>query len=92
MGSWFPDNLRLKVGNESNTLFWLDRWVGDVPLRDRFLHLFDLSKNTLLTVAQMFNLGWDEGREAWKWRRSLWVWDEDMVEECRTFANCCVAG
>jgi len=32
VGTWLVDNLRLTVGNEFATLFWLDRWVGDVPL------------------------------------------------------------
>jgi len=26
LGTWFPDNLCLKVENGSNTLFWFDRW------------------------------------------------------------------
>jgi len=41
-------------------LFWLDRCVGDVPLRDRYRRLFDLSENKLLTVAQMHDFGWGE--------------------------------
>jgi len=61
VGTWFPDNLCLKVGNGGPTLFWIDRWVGDVPLQVRFSRLFELSKNELLTVAQMFQLGWEEG-------------------------------
>jgi hypothetical protein len=32
----------------------------------------------------MYALGWDEEGEAWKWRRRLWVWEEELVEECRT--------
>jgi len=40
--------------------------------------LFDLSENKWLTVAEMFDLGWGEDREAWKWRRKLRGW-----EECR---------
>jgi len=72
VGSWFSDNLRLRVGNDASTLFWLDRWVGDAPLRDQFRRLYDLSENKLSTVAQMFAWGWGEEGEAWKWRR-LWV-------------------
>lgn len=34
--SWFPDNLRLNVGNGASSLFWLDGWVGAVPLNVRF--------------------------------------------------------
>jgi len=32
----------------------------------------------------MFALGWDEGGGAWRWRRQLWAWEEELVEECRT--------
>jgi len=84
LGSWFPENLRIHVGNGANTLFWLDRWVGDVPLCVRFSRLYDLSENKLAAVAQMFSWGWEVGGEAWKWRRRMWDWEEDMVVECRS--------
>lgn len=67
-----------------NYWFSVYRWVGDVPFRVRFFRLFDLSENKLLTVSQMFDLGWDERGEAWKWRRRLWAWEEKMLEECIT--------
>jgi len=41
VGTWFYDNIRLKVGNRASTLFWFDRWVGEVPLQVRFRRLFD---------------------------------------------------
>jgi len=56
-GSWFPDNLRHIVGNGVSSLFWLDRWVGEVPFCVRFRRLFDLSVNKMATVAQMFTWG-----------------------------------
>ena len=62
-------------------MFWLDRWCGDAPLRDRYRRLYDLSEYKFFTVAQMFARG--EGGEAWRWRRRLWVWEEEMVVECR---------
>jgi len=31
----------------------------------------------------MFLLGWEDGEEAWRWRRSLWVWEEEMLAACR---------
>lgn len=37
------------------------------------MRLFDLSVNSLSTVAEMFSLGWDEEGE---------VWEEEMLEEC----------
>lgn len=42
-GSWFSNNLRVNVDNSATTIFWRDRWVGDVPFCDRFRRLFDLS-------------------------------------------------
>jgi len=82
-GSWFPDNLCLNVGNGVSSLFWLDRWVGEVPLCVRFRRLYELSEYKVLVVAQMFAWGWNEGGEAWKWRRRLWALEEVLVEECR---------
>lgn len=82
-GAWFPDNAWLQIGNESQALFWVDRWVGEVPLLVQFCRLFDLSENKWLNVAQMFDLGWDEGGEAWKWRWRLNAWEEESLVECR---------
>jgi len=48
-----------KVGDGATTSFWLDQWVGDVPLCRRFSRLFNLAKNKLATVASMFSLGWE---------------------------------
>ena len=63
MGGWFADRVTRKVGDGSNTLFWYDRWVGDVPLCRQFSRLFDLSLNKLATVAEMFFLGWEVGEQ-----------------------------
>ncbi|AES89497.1 hypothetical protein MTR_4g076130 [Medicago truncatula] len=85
LGSWFLDSLRLRLGNGVDTLLWLDRWVSDVPFCEKFRRLYDLSDNKLANVAQMFQWGWDVGGEAWKWRRRLWVWEEELLKECRLF-------
>jgi len=31
----------------------------------------------------MFFLGWGATGGGWQWRRALWVWEEELVEECR---------
>jgi len=31
----------------------------------------------------MFELGWEEGGEVWRWRRRLWTWEEEMLAACR---------
>lgn len=76
-----------KVGDGTNTLFWYDRWLGDVPLCRRFSRLFELAVNKLSTMANVFSLGWEEGGEAWGWRKRLWAWEEEMVVECRHLLN-----
>jgi len=35
-------------------------------------------------VAALFSLGVEPGWDAWMWRRRLWAWEEEMLEECRT--------
>ena len=30
----------------------------------------------------MARLGWEEGGNAWGWRRRLWAWEEDSMREC----------
>jgi hypothetical protein len=31
-GGWFEECVRKKVGDETDMLFWFDRWLGSVPL------------------------------------------------------------
>jgi len=83
MGGWFVERVSKVLGDGKNTYFWLDRWVGDVPLCRKFARLFDLTTNKFSTVADIYALGWKDGGEAWSWRRRLWVWEEELVEECR---------
>jgi hypothetical protein len=80
---WFRDNVERKVGDGVDTAFWLDPWVGGVPLSVRFGRLFNLAVNKSISVADMCELGWDEGGEAWQWRRRLWAWEEELLGECR---------
>jgi hypothetical protein len=47
-----------KVGDESDTLFWSDPWLGGIPLCERFGRLYDLAVSKSITVAKMYSLGW----------------------------------
>ena len=60
-GGWFADRVVRRVGDGSNTLFWHDRWLGDVPLCRHFDRLFGLALNKLSIVADMFTLGCEVG-------------------------------
>jgi len=60
-------------------MFWLDVWVGGVAFRDMFSRLFDLTLLKEVSVFEMSQLGWGMDGEAWKWRRGLFVWEEELV-------------
>jgi len=34
-------------------------------------------------VATLFSLGLEQGGEGWSWRRRLWAWEDELLEECR---------
>ena len=59
--SWFSERVSRKVGDGAATQFWRDRWLGGVPLCQRFGRLFELAEDKSLSVASMFSLGWDKG-------------------------------
>jgi len=73
----------IEVRNGKDTFFWTDRWLWDVLFRDRYRRLYDLSDNQLITVAGMCALGSGEGGTAWRWRRRLLAWEEELIGECR---------
>jgi len=61
MGNWFEDNVRRVVGGGNTTYFWLDNWVGGVPLRIQFPPLFDLAENKGASVREMAMRRWGLG-------------------------------
>ena len=52
------------MGDDVDTLFWTIKWIGAVPLCERFIRLYLLSDFKGKSVAEMFSLGWGEGGEA----------------------------
>ncbi|GAU41847.1 hypothetical protein TSUD_177580 [Trifolium subterraneum] len=86
-GGWFREHVSKKVGDGSDTFFWTDPWVDEIPLCERFGRLFDLARTKSISVAEMFALGWVAGGEAWVWRRQLRVWEEEMLRECQTLLS-----
>jgi len=63
-GSWFQDNLRRVVGGGRDTYFWIDNWVGGVPLRVRFPRLFELADDRWAMMEDIGRRGWEDGGEA----------------------------
>jgi len=83
-GGWYASCVSRRVGDGAITSFWCDVWFNGVPFRDRFRRLYDLADNKAIPVRNMCLSGWEEGGEAWRWRRPLWAWEEELLEECRT--------
>ncbi|MCH84178.1 C-terminal binding protein [Trifolium medium] len=73
-GGWFEESIARRMGNEVDTFFWTDPWLGGVSLRVRFSRLFNLSINKTSSVADMCELGWEAGGAAWQWRRPFEIW------------------
>jgi hypothetical protein len=61
--------------------------VGTKLLMERFKRLFDLSVHQNLTVGAMHTLGWGEDGEAWRWRRRLFAWEEELVVVIRNLLS-----
>ncbi|RHN59920.1 putative reverse transcriptase zinc-binding domain-containing protein [Medicago truncatula] len=80
---WFSDNVSRVVGDGKNTMFWTDAWVGGMPLSERFTKLFNLSLLKSESVFGMFTLGWGLEGAAWRWRRGLFAWEEELVGDLR---------
>ncbi|MCH91367.1 receptor-like kinase, partial [Trifolium medium] len=86
-GSWFEECVSKTVGDGVDTYFWIETWLGGIPLSVRFRRLFDLAENKSSMVKEMFLLGWGEGGDAWKWQRCLWAWEEELLGECRVLLH-----
>ena len=52
-----------------------------------FDRLFGLALNKHITVADMFMCGWEVGGDAWRWRRRLWLREEELLGDCCLLLN-----
>nr|GEZ99313.1 hypothetical protein [Tanacetum cinerariifolium] len=84
-----------RIGDENNTSFWRDPWIGDQPLRLMFLRLFVLDKEKEITVASKLGLpsvdssfhrqSWD-GIERQQWMDLISWWELDS-QDLSSFAD-----
>ncbi|GAU40143.1 hypothetical protein TSUD_163120 [Trifolium subterraneum] len=79
-GSWFARNMCRKLGNGNSTRFWLDRWIGSLPLSDQFPRLFSLSLNQQGMVREFRDVRGGEDGWVMRWRRRLFVWEEELLQ------------
>jgi hypothetical protein len=47
----FNISITKKIGNETNTLFWEDRWLSKCAIKSHYLILFKLASNKNETIA-----------------------------------------
>jgi len=79
---WLLDNICRQVGDGVSTLFWVDPWLEGKPLCSVFVQLYELSRNKLELVANMYARGWGVNGEAWNWGQRLFAWEEELLGEC----------
>jgi hypothetical protein len=84
---WFARNVVKKLGNGVNTSFWMDIRVDDISLKDCFPRLFSISTQKEASVAEMWNPM--AGEVNWRliWRRRLFVWEENLMDELLVVIN-----
>ncbi|KAF1891164.1 hypothetical protein Lal_00001305 [Lupinus albus] len=82
--NWFWGGLVRRVGDETNTSFWFDNWLGSSTLHSKYQRLFKLSVSPNDNIS---NFGSWVG-EVWEWnipwRRRLFIWEQDL---CNSFLN-----
>ena len=76
VGIEFSSSFSKNLGDGGDTLFWEDRWVGGIRLRERFPRLFQLDRHKEARVV-------DRGR----WCEGVWRWEWDWVREPRGRAS-----
>jgi hypothetical protein len=79
--NWFANGVVRKMGNGLKTSFWRDKWAGDIPLKDRFPRLFSISNQKDAVVAAVYNPLADNSRWSLVWRRRLFEWEKELVNE-----------
>ncbi|GKB63320.1 reverse transcriptase domain, reverse transcriptase zinc-binding domain protein [Tanacetum coccineum] len=72
LGIEFMSSFEGVVGNGRDVGFWLDKWVGDLRLCDRFPRLYHLDRRKEGRVV-------DKG----KWVNNEWVWEWEWVKSLR---------
>uniref|UniRef100_A0A0V0H969 Putative ovule protein n=1 Tax=Solanum chacoense TaxID=4108 RepID=A0A0V0H969_SOLCH len=67
--------VNFKVGGGSKDSFWNDNWIGQAPLKQQYLDLFNLCLQQQATIAKMWTgQGWNLN-----FRRHLSDWELGRV-------------
>ncbi|XP_076951458.1 uncharacterized protein LOC143624838 [Bidens hawaiensis] len=71
------------VGDGTQTLFWIDKWVGEAPLCTKFPSLFNLERNKRCTVREKTLEG--SSINGWNW---TWIVEPATSLELQEFCDC----
>jgi hypothetical protein len=85
--NWFANGVVKKMGNGVHTNFWEDVWIGNMSLREQFPRLFSISVQQEASVVSVWNQdsGWNLN-----WRRGLFVWELNLLNEMLVIINSAV--
>lgn len=86
-GVAFAGSFGKKVWDGSLTSFWLDKWVGNFQLSEKYPRLFHLESNKSVLVSERGE--WEE--DGWNW---VWSWNRELrgrvmneYEELKGYCN-----
>ena len=60
-------HVKKKLGDENESRYWEDWWVGSKPLKDLYPRLYNISFDHNILVAEAINRGW----QGFSFRRTL---------------------
>ncbi|XP_076953244.1 uncharacterized protein LOC143627270 [Bidens hawaiensis] len=64
-------NMKWVIGSGSDSMFWIDNWIGDSPLKERFPLLFKLERMKGCKVGERLVIYERELCGVWSWYRQL---------------------
>ncbi|XP_058742708.1 uncharacterized protein LOC131615254 [Vicia villosa] len=73
--NWFASSISLKLGSGSFILFWMDRWLCNIPLNTMFPELFLLAEDSWCKVTDM---GFWNG-DFWSWHLTSFITPMDRA-------------
>jgi hypothetical protein len=76
---WLNEEIERRVGDGASTPFWKVAWRGEVPFIYKYNRLFSISTQQEAMVEDMWEVNEDGGRWAFRWRRRLFVWEENLL-------------
>jgi len=79
--SWFNAEVSRKVNDGENTFFWKTNWRRGMSFKEKYPRLFALSTQKEAKVAEMWREGEIDVEWLLIWRRRLFVWEEELLNE-----------